>query len=412
MKVLICHNYYRQPGGEDVEFLAERALLLEAKHSVSEFTRRNDEISEHSLFSIAKVGLGTTWARDSFEDLRVVLREKKPDIAHFHNTFPLISPSAYYACRDAGVPVIQTLQNYRLLCPAATLYREGRVCEECLENGIFSGVMHGCYRDSRLATAAVGLMLALHRRMGTWTEMVDRYVAPTEFVRRKLVQAGLPADRISVKPNLVHPDPGMRVGPGEYALYAGRLAPEKGVDTLLRAWALLEKPVPLRIAGDGPIRAALEAQRERSTLSNVHFEGWLSQEELRSAMKRAAFLIFPSEWCEPFGLTIAEAFACGVPVIASRLDPITEMLEEEKTGLYFTPRQATELAAKVNWAWKHPREMEMMGRTARAQYQAKYAPERNYAALMEIYREACRSSITKVSKQHRRVPQCLGGSKI
>src|SRR6267143_1280329 len=230
--------------------------------------------------------------------------------------------------------------------------------------------------------------------------MVDRYSAPTEFVRHKVVQAGLPADRISVKPNLVHPDPGMRVGAGEYALYAGRLAPEKGVGTLLRAWTLLEKPVPLRIVGDGPIRAALEAQRERSNLSNVHFDGWLSREKLRSALKRAAFLIFPSEWYEPFGLTILEAFACGVPVIASRLDPIMEMLEEGKTGLYFTPRQATELAAKVDWAWRHPHDMEMMGRAARVQYQAKYTPKQNYAVLMEIYREARRSDATKICKQH------------
>ena len=393
MKILICHNYYRQPGGEDVEFLAEKAVLLEGGHCVSEFTRRNDEISERNLFSKVKLGLGATWARNSFEELRAVLREEKPDIVHFHNTFPLISPSAYYVCHDAGVPVIQTLQNYRLLCPAATLYREGKVCEECLERGIFRGVMHACYRDSRPATAVVGLMIALHRRMNTWTELVDRYIAPTEFVRSKFAQAGLRADRISVKPNLVYPDPCMRVGPTEYALYAGRLTPEKGVGTLLRAWALLENPVPLRIVGDGPIRAVLEAQRERFNLSDVHFEGWLSQEKLRSAMKRAAFLIFPSEWCEPFGLTIVEAFACGVPVIASRLNPITEMIEEEKTGLYFTPGQPSELAAKVDWAWRHPHEMGMMGRAARAQYEEKYTPERNYGALMEIYYEARRSSI-------------------
>jgi glycosyltransferase involved in cell wall biosynthesis len=405
MKVLICHNYYQQPGGEDVEFLSERAVLLEAGHCVLEFTRRNHEISAHNLFSKAKLGLGTTWAHNSGEDLRAVLRKERPDIAHFHNTFPLISPSAYYACQDAGVPVIQTLQNYRLLCPAATLYRDGRICEECLDHSVFHGVMHGCYRDSRPATAAVGLMLALHRRMNTWTEMVDRYVAPSEFVGRKFVQAGLPTDRISIKPNLVHPDPGMRTETGEYALYVGRLAKEKGVGTLLQAWALLKDPVPLRIVGDGPIRPALEAQRERSDLSNVHFEGRLCREKLATAMKRAAFLIFPSEWYEPFGLTIVEAFACGVPVIASRLEPVTEMLEEEKTGLYFTPCEATELAAKVEWAWRHPHEMETMGRAARAQYQAKYTAERNYAMLMEIYGQARRSSVAKILQPTWECPQ-------
>jgi glycosyltransferase involved in cell wall biosynthesis len=405
MKVLICHNYYQQPGGEDVEFLAERAILLEGGHSILEFTLRNDQINGYSLFSKAKLGLATTWARSSIEDLRTVLRQEKPDIAHFHNTFPLISPGAYYACQDAGVPVIQTLQNYRLLCPAATLYRAGNICEDCLDLGLFHGVMHGCYRDSRPATAAISLMLALHRRMNTWAEMVDRYIAPTEFVRRKVMQAGLPAEKIKIKPNLVHPDPGVRAGKGEYALYVGRLTPEKGVGTLLQAWALLENPIPLRIVGDGPIRASLERQRERSNLSNVRFEGWLCREKLALAMKRAAFLIFPSEWYEPFGLTIVEAFACGVPVIASRLDPITEILEEGKTGLYFTPHQSSELAMKVDWAWVHPREMETMGRAARGQYQAKYTAEQNYAMLMDIYCQARGSILTKTCKQRGSAPQ-------
>jgi len=404
MKILICHNYYQRPGGEDVEFFAERAILLEAGHRVLEFTRRNDQISEHGLFSKAKLVLGATWARNSIADLGTLLREEKPEIAHFHNTFPLISPGAYYVCRDAGVPVIQTLQNYRLLCPAGNLYRAGKICEECLDLGVFHGVMHGCYRDSRPATAAVGLMLALHRRMNTWAEMVDRYIAPTEFVGRKFAQAGLPAHKIRIKPNFVHPDPGMRAGKGEFALYVGRLATEKGVGTLLKAWALLENPVPLRIVGDGPLRTTLETQRERSNLSNVRFEGWLCREKLASVMKQAAFLIFPSEWYEPFGLTIVEAFACGVPVIASRLDPIAEILEEGKTGLYFTPRQATELAAKINWAWNHPHEMEMMGQAARAQYQAKYTAERNYAMLMDIYSQVRRSIVTKTCEPHGSVP--------
>jgi glycosyltransferase involved in cell wall biosynthesis len=197
----------------------------------------------------------------------------------------------------------------------------------------------------------------------------------------------------------------MRTETGEYALYVGRLAKEKGVGTLLQAWALLKDPVPLRIVGDGPIRPALEAQRERSDLSNVHFEGRLCREKLATAMKRAAFLIFPSEWYEPFGLTIVEAFACGVPVIASRLEPVTEILEEEKTGLYFTPCEATELAAKVDWAWRHPHEMETMGRAARAQYQAKYTAERNYAMLMEIYGQARRSSVAKILQPTWECPQ-------
>jgi glycosyltransferase involved in cell wall biosynthesis len=409
MKILLCHNYYRQPGGEDTEYSAEKALLTSFGHQVLEYVRRNNEISLDGFLAKLSLGLRSIWASDSVGEIRAVLWREKPDVVHFHNTFPLISPGAYYACYEAGVPVVQTLQNYRLLCPAATLHRSGAICEECLEHGLLQGVKHGCYCGSRSTTAMVGLMLAFHRWMNTWTEMVNRYIAPTEFVRRKFVQGGIPAHKISVKPNLVYPDPGVRTDKGEYALFVGRLVPEKGVDTLLEAWKLIENAVPLRIAGDGPMRAALEAQKENAGLGNVLFEGQLSREKLRAVMKRAALLIFPSEWYEPFGLAIAEAFACGVPVIVSRLDPLLETVEEGKTGLCFTARKAIELAAKVDWAWTHSNEMEEMGRAARTRYQTEHSAERNYMELMHIYHEACHSSRSKLRDQSKGLPQWAAG---
>jgi glycosyltransferase involved in cell wall biosynthesis len=409
MRILLCHNYYRQPGGEDTEYSAERALLTSSGHQVLEYVRRNDEIPLDGFLAKVSLGLRTIWASDSAGEIRAVLLREKPDVVHFHNTFPLISPGAYYACYEAGVPVVQTLQNYRLLCPAATLYRSGEICEECLRDGLLQGVKHGCYRGSRSATAMVGLMLASHRWMNTWTKMVNRYIAPTEFVRRKFVQGGIPVDKISVKPNLVYPDPGVRTDKGEYALFVGRLVPEKGIDTLLEAWKLIENVVPLRIAGDGPMRAVLEAQKENAGLGNVLFEGQLSREKLWSVMKRAAFLIFPSEWYEPFGLAIAEAFACGVPVIVSRLDPLLEIVEEGKTGLCFTAREAIELAAKVDWAWTHSNEMGEMGRAARTLYLTKHSAEQNYVELMHIYHEACHSSRSKIRDRSKDAHQWADG---
>jgi glycosyltransferase involved in cell wall biosynthesis len=222
----------------------------------------------------------------------------------------------------------------------------------------------------------------------TWQQQVDAYVSFTEFSRQRFIAAGLPPEKIFLKPHFLLSDPEMRQQQGEYALYVGRLTPEKGIRTLLDAWKLLDNHVPLRIVGDGPNRKAFEAFKEQTGLSNVYFDGWLAPGQLHSIMKRAAFLLFPSEFHETFGLTIIEAFACGVPVIVSGLGGMVEIVDNEKTGLHFIPRNAMDLAAKVEWAWAHQREMETMGRAARAEYEAKYTAERNYHLLIEVYKRA------------------------
>jgi len=293
--------------------------------------------------------------------------------------------------------VVQTLHNYRLLCPAAIFQRDGRVCEDCLGHVPWRGVLHACYRDSRAATAAVALMLSVHRWLGTWSKMVDCYIALTEFARAKFIEGGLPAEKIVVKPNFVHPDP-MAVNhqssianhksPQGSALFVGRLSPEKGVRTLLAVWRRLGNRIPLRVVGDGPLRVELEAEAVRHGLSSVCFHGWLAPERTIEVIKVARFLVFPSESYETFGRVAVEAFACAVPVIASRLGAMQEIVEDGRTGLHFTPGDADDLAAKVEWAWTHPDEMQEMGRAARAEYEFKYTAERNYPMLMEIYERA------------------------
>lgn len=436
MKVLKSHNLYQRPGGEDESVLAEDRALRLLRRGVIMYAQHNDEIKQYGVWEKATLGLRTVWAWDSYREIKALIASERPDVAHFHNTFPLISPAAYYACREAGVPVVQTLHNYRLLCPAATFQRDGRVCEDCLGRSPWRGVLHACYRDSRAATAATALMLSVHRWLGTWSKMVDCYIALTEFARAKFIEGGLPAEKIVVKPNFVHPDPlngeqesevrsqepearsqeaevrseesGARsqepaIGNPQssipnpksqirnpesrprYALFVGRLAPEKGVRTLVAAWGRLGNRIPLRVAGDGPLRAELEADASRHGLSSISFHGHLAPDHLPPVMKCARFLVFPSEWYETFGRVAIEAFACGVPVIASRLGAMEEIVEDGRTGLHFTPGDAGDLAAKVEWAWTHPVEMEAMGRAARAEYEAKYTAERNYQMLMEIY---------------------------
>lgn len=388
MKILLVHNTYQQPGGEDVVFDQERQLLERAGHHVVTYHRGNSEIEEASALSRLGLAKHTIWATDTRQQVAKLIHQEKPRLVHVHNTFMMVSPSVYAACRHAGVPVVQTLHNYRLACPAATFYRNGGVCEECLQHSLWRGVYHGCYRDSRPATATVALMLSWHRSAGTWNDLVDCYIALSGFSRDKFVAAGIPADKVVIKPNFVDPDPGTREMVSKYAVFTGRLSKEKGLHTLLHAWVRLSVHTSLQIIGDGPERENLQAYVRQRGLSGITFRGRLSRDETIAAVKNACVLVFPSECYENFPMSIAEAFACGVPVISSRLGTMEEIVTNGRTGLHFTPGNSEDLAAKVEWAWTHPREIEEMGRQARAEYKAKYTAQRNYEMLMEIYANA------------------------
>jgi glycosyltransferase involved in cell wall biosynthesis len=389
MKILLVHCHYLQTGGgEDVVFEKERQLLERAGHQVIVYRRSNVDVNSYRGVKRLVLLQKAVWNADTRDTFAELLRTEKPDVVHVHNTWVMISPSIYSACREAGVPVVQTLHNYRLLCPGETFFRDGRACEDCLEHSIWGSVRHRCYRDSYAETAGKVLMLAVHRARHTWDREVASYIVLTEFARDKFLQGGLPAHKLFIKPNFVDPDPGPRAGDGSYAIFAGRLSPEKRVSTMLSGWIRLHSRVPLVIVGGGPQRAELEEEAIRANLSSVVFKGKLSHDETLAAIKGARFLIFSSEWYETFGLTMIEAFACGVPVICSRLGAMEEIVEEGRTGLHFTPGDSQDLAEKVQWAWDHPERMQQMGREARQEYERKYTAEKNYPRLMQIYREA------------------------
>ena len=388
MKVLVVHNYYQQPGGEDATFEQECRLLERYGHQVVRYQRTNHEIEGVRGWRRLRAALEIVWNRRMRRGFLDLLRRERPDVVHVHNTFFMISPSIFAACEEAGVPVVQTLQNYRMFCPAAVFFRAGRVCEECLEHSLWRGISHACYHGSRGETAVVASMIAYNRRLGPWPGKVDAFIAVTPFGRRKLMQGGLPGERVAVKPNFVEPDPGEGRGAREYALFVGRLSAEKRAATMLEAWTRLREPVPLQIAGAGPEQNALEEQARRSSLAGVRFLGRLPRAETLKTMQGARFLVFPSEWYEGFPVTICEAFACGTPVICSRLGAMEEVVEDGRTGFHYTPGNAAELAEKVAWAWSHPEEMRRMGREARREFEAKYTPETNYPLLLEIYGQA------------------------
>ncbi|MFQ5785440.1 MAG: glycosyltransferase [Alphaproteobacteria bacterium] len=381
MKVLIAHNTYQQIGGEDAVVAAEHALLEAHGHAVETFGASNHAIDgPWSQLCTAFRAPYSPAARDA---LARRLASGRPDIVHVHNFFPLLTPSIYDACRAAGVPVVQTLHNYRLICPVATLRRNGAVCERCVTGSAYHAVLHGCYRGSRPGTLAVARMVERHRARGTWRERVDRYIALTGFARNKFVEGGLPAERIAVKPNFVAGEPPEEMPAARGgALFVGRLSPEKGIATLLAAWRGLD--IPLRIAGDGPLDAAVRAAASPA----ITPLGRIDARAVAHEMRRAGFLVVPSEWYEGFPMVIVEAYARGLPVIAARLGSLAEIVEDGVTGLHAAPGDPADLAARVRWAAANPEALARMGAAARARYEARYTPEANYAMLAAIYAEA------------------------
>jgi glycosyltransferase involved in cell wall biosynthesis len=312
------------------------------------------------------------------------MQRERPDVVHVHNTFPVISPAVYYAANEAAIPVVQTLHNFRMLCPAGTLFRDGHVCEDCIGKRVpWPGVIHGCYRNSRLATAAGAAMLATHNYKQTWSKAVSAYIALTDFARNKFIQAGFPAEKILVKPNYLQTDPGLGEGTGNYALFVGRLTAEKGISTLLEAWRQIGTKLPLQIAGDGPM--APEVEKASREMQGVTWLKWLPREEILERMKHASALILPSTWYEPFGMILVEAFAVGLPVIASDLGSMSAIVDHQRTGLHFEAGNATSLVEAVRWFRAHPAEVALMRAQVRLEYEMKYTAERNYAQMMNIY---------------------------
>lgn len=382
LHIVSVHNRYLMAGGEDQVFESEARLLREAGHQVTQVDEQNaypDSVSK-------KIGMAVdcVWSRRWSREFRALLQKSRPDVVHVHNFFPRFSPSIYYACRRERVPVVQTLHNYRLLCAAAELYRDGKVCEECLDHSLLRGVRYGCYQGSKLGTAVLTIMVGVHRSLRTWTNMVDCYIALTEFSRQKMISGGLPAERIRVKPNFVLPDPGPKSGAGDYAVFVGRLVNSKGILAMLEAWKQLPN-VPLHILGDGPCREQVEAELKKGTVPAVTYRGRLPRPDALAEMKNARFLVFPSEWYEGFPVTIAESFACAVPVVCTRLGAMQEIVSDGVTGLHFQVGDVPDFRKKVEWAWNHPGEMEIMGRSARQEFERKYTARRNLAMLEQVY---------------------------
>jgi glycosyltransferase involved in cell wall biosynthesis len=382
VRILVAHNRYQQPGGEDQVFGAEADLLASRGHDVVRYELHNDSIKSARRLELAR---NTIWNSKAADEVGDLVRDNKIEVAHFHNTFPVMSPSVYRAARHEGAAVVQTLHNFRLICPGATLFRNGRLCSDCVRRPIpWPSVVHACYRGDRRATAVTATMVAFHKARGTWSNDVDAYVALSEFNRSLFCGAGFSADSIFVKPNFLKSDPRPGVGKRTGALFVGRLVPEKGILTLLKAWERIGVQLPLTIFGDGPLRDEVGTAAGSSN-GAITWLGWQNRSEIDAALGAASVTICPSIWFEAGPLSVIESFARGTPVIASRLGSLGEFVQPGRSGYLFEAGNSESLVEAIENFLKLPDGGLKMRANAREIFLEKFSADHGYDNLLALY---------------------------
>ena len=379
MKILIVHNAYQHSGGEDTVVNAERALLRAAGHAVEFYGRSNHELQAMPPLQAAGAAF---WNAAAAREVERLCAAFQPDVIHVHNTFPLISPAFFAIAARRRIPLVQTLHNFRLLCPQGMLLREQAICRDCIGKLPWRAITRRCYRDSASQSAVAAGVLAFHRQRGTYAADVTQFIVLNEFCRNLFIEGGLPAERLRIKPHFVHgPERIDADAPRAGGLFIGRLSAEKGIAVLRDALAATPGHA-VQIIGDGPLSAQVSAS------FGARWRGAQAPAAVMALLQRAAWLVAPSICYETFGMSLVEAFSCGTPVIASAHGAYAELVRDGVTGLLFAPNDAADLARKIAWADAHPQQMRQMGCAARKEYEARYTPQRNYDLLMDIYDHA------------------------
>ena len=392
MRVLLVHEYYRSsaPSGEDRVFENEKSLLALNDVGVKTVTVRNDMIGTSQGPSLFRTALYTIWSPFGVRLMREAILRYKPDVVHFHNTFPLLSQSAIYQAKKMGIATVQTLHNFRWICANAMLLGKDGLCERCIDCYPWPALMRRCYRDSLWATLPLALNIGLHRFMKTWNRKVDRFIVLSEFSKIKFIEAGLPSEKIAVKPNFIE-DVSVNCGRKDGSwIYVGRVTEEKGVQFIPQVWNRMGDNAPiLIIVGDGPYRAKLKKEIAGIGLQQkIIFHGQCVPDDVRRLIGKASLLLFPSIWYEVFGLVIVEAYQQGVPVAAAKIGTPAFIVRDGETGVHFKPGDVADMADRLSALAKNPDVLIRMGRKARAEYEAYYTPEKNLKCLLEIYEEA------------------------
>ena len=385
MKILQVHNRYIRLGGEDTVLELEKELLEAHGHAVDSFGVSNEDLDSTGIVNKLKLGAMTLWSQKSYRSIAEYLESSPPDIVHVHNTFPQLSPSIYWAIKKSGISMVQTLHNYRLTCANGLLMREGKPCELCVDGLPLPALKHRCYRDSILSTGALVGMQQLHKTIGTFKYKVDAYIALSSFAKDIMVRAGLPEEKVLVKPNFVT-KPEIDVAPKrkKQVMFLGRLAYEKGVDLLLDAWKVADtQDYELLIVGDGEDRVALEEQAQG--MDGVEFVGWLERPAALAEVAASSFLVMPSRWYEGLSMVLLESLSLGTPAIVPNVAAFLDVVTKD-TGFFFNQQEPSSLAPVLEQALKtSPQAWQDMSQASMARHQEHYSPEVNYQQLIAIY---------------------------
>lgn len=393
-RILQVHNFYRIPGGEDVVVRNEKRLLEEHGHRVYTYYRSNKELEKKSIIGKLVLPFTSVYSFKTMREVKKMIKDHHIDIVHVHNTLTMVSPSVFYAAFACKVPVVQTLHNFRMLCPAGSFFRGNVICEECVTKGMQCAVKYKCYRNSKIQTIVSAMILWVHRKLGTYKKV--NFICLTEFNRQKLLDAIdsgtkkgkiVNASKVFIKPNFTFAEgivPNAEKGEEEYFLFAGRVEALKGADIAIKAFEQIPDK-QLYIAGDGPLMEEMQNYVRTHNIKNIRFLGYLQKEEMSQKFYHAKAVIMTSQCYEAFAMTIAEAYSYGVPVIAGRIGNMDGMVNEGETGVKFNYNSADDLAKKIQEFEKM--DIAVLKENARNFYQMRLRPEDNYQKLMEIYRD-------------------------
>ena len=412
MKIALFHNYYKQPGGEDTVFELEIDALRAHGHTVIPYTAQNSEaFAVNSLSQKIRGALDAPHSQSSQAAIGAFLAQHRPDISHVHNWFPILSPSIYTAHNHAGIPVVQTLHNYRLGCAAATHYRNDECCHACRPGNNLPALRHRCYNNSAAGSFVWKRIMDRGWKQGTFANQVSHYISPSDGVRLKHIDMGVPADKITHIPNAC-PDPQdipeldkQLLNPHQQNIcFVGRLVPEKGAHILIRAWQQISTTLRsnrrLTIIGGGPQEAMLHELARGDT--SIQFTGQLSRHQTLGTIKQADLLVCPSLWAEPFGLSAIEAMAAGIPVISSNLGGPAETIADGIDGYLLPPGDISALSNTLSHCFSSTEELKAKGRAARLKYTRHYTPHRHAQQLTNCFQQVIspRQKIAATSSTH------------
>lgn len=389
MRILLIHNFYQEESGENAVFRHEASILNRFGEQVLTYTRHNKEITGYGVRQRAVAFAEGFFSIHTWREMRTLVARERPDVALVQNVFPLISPSVYWALKAAKVPVVQLVYNYRFICPDAHLYSLGEICHRCVRGNIAHAIIRRCYRNSVVYSAWYAIILGMHRALGTFRRKVDLFLVPDNFMRDKLVEGGLPPERIQVNTNPYELDEPPPIYEWDnYVLFIGRLIPQKGVLTAVRAMANVQPGLHLIVVGDGPQQAALETAAKTLAPGRVQLIGPQWGEDLRQLLRRALAVIIPSEWYDNAPLVLYQAFAAGKPVIAANIDGLPEVVEDEVNGLLFSPGDAAALAGAINQLASDPSAVRAMSRAARRKAESEFDAPAHYLRLRAVLEKA------------------------